>query len=333
MANEAVVFDRQESTVLRERPIPEPGPEQVSIETQRTLVSTGTELAILSGETPRGSKWDELSTYPFEPGYNNVGVVTEVGTGVDTDLVGTRVATYNPHQRQVVADVDACRPVPEGISDDEAVFFTIAEIVMNGIRRGRVSWGEAVVVYGLGLLGQFAVRIARFAGARPVVGIDVSRSRLDYLPDAPGVVALDPTTDDPGVRLREATGGRLADAVVELTGNPDVIPTEFDLLREQGRFVALGSPTGPTTFDFHEHCNAPSYEIIGAHNGSHPPQATPGTPWTQQRHAELYFDLVAEGVIDPTALVSHSEPAANAPDLYELLVEDRSRAMGVVLEW
>jgi threonine dehydrogenase-like Zn-dependent dehydrogenase len=333
MTNEAVVFDGPKSVVFEERPSPEPGPEQVAIETRRTLVSTGTELAILSGEAPPGSTWDELSSYPFEPGYNNVGVITKIGENVDDDLLDTRVATYNPHQRRVVADVEQCRPVPNGVSDEEAVFFTIAEIVMNGVRRGRVSWGETVAVYGLGLLGQFAARIAHFAGARPVIGIDISRSRLDFLPDEPGFFGLDPTTGDVSERVADVTDGRLADVVVEMTGNPDVIPTEFDLLRGQGRFVVLSSPTGPSTIDLHERCNAPSYEIIGAHNSSHPPRETPGTPWTQKRHAELYFDLVAERTIDPHPLASHSEPAENAPELYDLLLSDRSEAMGVVLEW
>jgi threonine dehydrogenase-like Zn-dependent dehydrogenase len=166
-----------------------------------------------------------------------------------------------------------------------------------------------------------------------VIGIDISRSRLDFLPDEPGFFGLDPTTGDVSERVADVTDGRLADVVVEMTGNPDVIPTEFDLLRGQGRFVVLSSPTGPSTIDLHERCNAPSYEIIGAHNSSHPPRETPGTPWTQKRHAELYFDLVAERTIDPHPLASHSEPAENAPELYDLLLSDRSEAMGVVLEW
>lgn len=333
MTNETVVFDGPKSVAFEERPSPEPGPEQVAIDTKRTLVSTGTELAILSGEAPPGSRWDELSSYPFEPGYNNIGVVTETGENVDDDLLDTRVATYNPHQRRVVADVERCRPVPNTVSDEEAVFFTIAEIVMNGVRRGRVSWGETTVVYGLGLLGQFAARIAHFAGARPVVGIDVARSRLDFLPDESGFLGIDPTAENVDERVTDLTDGRLADVVVEMTGNPDVIPTEFDLLREQGRFVVLSSPTGPSTIDLHERCNAPSYEIIGAHNSSHPPRETPGAPWTQKRHAELYFDLVAERTVDPGLLVSHSEPAENAPELYDHLLSNRSEAMGVVLEW
>ena len=121
--------------------------------------------------------------------------------------------------------------------------------------------------------------------------------------------------------------------VFELTGNPDVITDEFDVLRDQGRFVVLSSPRGETPFDFHDYCNAGSYAIIGAHNASHPSVATPDNPWTQHRHAELYFDLVADGSLEVESLVSHTEPYNEAPRLYDELLEDRSTAMGVVLEW
>lgn len=126
----------------------------------------------------------------------------------------------------------------------------------------------------------------------------------------------------------------MADVVFEVTGNPDIIPKEFEALRPQGRMVLLSSPTGPTaSFDFHDLCNSPSYSIIGAHNGSHPDNATPYNQWTQHRHAELFFDYLADGELELAPLISHRAPYAKAPELYAMLLEDRSRAMGVILEW
>ncbi|WP_207592306.1 zinc-binding dehydrogenase [Halomontanus rarus] len=331
--NPTVVFTDVETVEIENRAVPEPEPDQVLISTDRTLVSTGTELTVLSGDVPQGSAWDDHIEYPFTPGYNNVGTVVEVGSNVEDITEGQRVATYGSHAAYVCADAEACRPVPDGVSDDEAVFFTIAEIVMNGVRRSDLTWGERAAVYGLGLLGQLAVRVSQTAGARPVVGLDVAESRLEYLPDVPGVAGANPIEDDAEEVVREAAGGSLADVVFEVTGNPDVITDELDVLREQGRFVVLSSPRGETTFDFHDHCNSPSYTIVGAHNSSHPPVATPATPWTQQRHAALFFELVADGSLEVESLVSHREAADEAPGLYETLLADRTDAMGVVLEW
>ncbi|MBI4530470.1 MAG: hypothetical protein HY709_03010 [Candidatus Latescibacteria bacterium] len=51
------------------------------------------------------------------------------------------------------------------------------------------------------------------------------------------------------------------------------------------------------------------------------------------RHAELFFDLIADGELLIEPLISHRERYAEAPRLYEMLLQDRSQAMGVILEW
>ena len=333
MSNTTVVFTDEETVEVEEREVPEPGPEQVLIETERTLVSTGTELTVLSGDVPPGSAWDTHIEYPFTPGYNNVGTVIEAGENVEEVDVGQRVATYGSHAAYVCTGASGCRPVPDDVTDDEAVFFTIAEIVMNGVRRSRLDWGEATVVNGLGLLGQIAVRTAQAAGARPVIGSDLAESRLEYLPDSPGVYAANPSENPPEEVVQEATGGRLADVVFEVTGVPGAITDELEALRRMGRFVVLSSPRGETTFDFHDHCNSTSYEIIGAHNNSHPPVETPQNPWTQHRHAELFFEYLGDDTFEVESLVSHRESPEDAPELYDSLLEDRTDVMGVVIDW
>jgi len=329
--NPCVVFDGERDVTVADRPVPDPGAGEVLIETDLTLVSTGTELTHLTRSYPEDSDWS--TGYPFHPGYNNVGRVVAVGDGVEAVAEGDRVATYSGHRAYVVADADDCRPIPNDIDDGAAVYFTIAEIVMNGIRRGRLTWGETVAVYGLGLLGQMAVRVARFAGAGTVVGLDVAADRLDYLPEGSSVAGVEPGTDDWTDRFEAATAGRPADVVYEVTGAPDAIPGEFRLLRDRGRLVVLSSPRGTTEFDFHSLCHARGYEIIGAHNRTHPAGDDPDDPWTQHRHATLFFRALADGRLSVTDLTSHRRPYADAPELYGMLLEDRSQALGVVLEW
>lgn len=332
--NDRIVFPEPETVTIEEQPIPEPGPNEVLIETERTLVSTGTELANLTNQTGE-------TAYPFTPGYNNIGTVIECGDHRTEELLGKRVASYGDHAQYVLASeprpsvsaFQTYRPVPDSVSVDEAVFFTIAEIVMNGLRRGSVEWGETVVVFGLGLLGQFATRLCHFAGARPVVGVDIAESRLSWLPDRSGITALNGSEEDYLDSLQTMTDGDLADVVFELTGIPDAIPDEFDALGEYGRFVILSSPRGETRFNFNQRCSSPSHRIIGAHNNSHPSVATPDNPWTHQRHAELFFDLVRTGDLDVAPLISDRRSYTDAPDIYESLLSDRRQAMGIVFEW
>jgi len=332
MSNPTVVFPAPHEVELQDRERPTPGEHEVAIESQTSTVSTGTEITVLSGEYPDNSAWDEYGEYPFVTGYSNVGTVVEAGSEADIE-VGQRVVTLTPHAAYVTARAEDCVAVPDGVGDREASAFAIARIVMNGLRRGRVDWGETVVVYGCGILGQFAVRLCRLAGAETVVGVDVADSRLAHLPDESGVVAVNASEENPADVVSEHTGGRMADVAFEVTGNPDAIPGEFDVLREQGRLVLLSSPRGKTTLDYHDHVNAPSHEIIGAHMTSHPDVATPQNPWTVERHTELYFSYLQQARLSVADLFTHVREYERAPDLYRDLLDDRTQAMGVQIEW
>jgi 2-desacetyl-2-hydroxyethyl bacteriochlorophyllide A dehydrogenase len=291
------------------------------------------------GDFRRGSDWASLAQYPLYPGYSNVGTVIDAGADVDQSLIGTRVASFSRHSRFVVVSLDGeghRRPrfLPDDVDDEDAAFFTLAEVAMNGIRRGAVTWGESVVVYGLGILGHLVVRLCRVGGARPVVAIDVAQTRLEALPGGTLVVGVNAETDDAADVVKQATKERMADVVFEVTGNPELIPTEVECLRDQGRFVILSSPRGdPTLFDFHDLCNRKSVSIVGAHYYSHPAEGNLDNPWTWTRHAELFFDLLSSGELDLRGLVTHRFSYEDVEDAYAQLAEDRSSAIGVVLTW
>lgn len=331
--NVVVIFKKPSNVVLETEPIPKLKNEQVLIKTSKTLISTGTELTILSGKFPKDSAWAKYGVFPFHPGYDNVGIVVEVGKKVNKELAGKRVATHNAHAKYVCSNYENLRFIPDKVSDEEAAFFTIAEIVTNSVRRANVRLGESVVIYGAGLLGQLTVRICRLSGARPVMVVDVSNQRLEMLPQDPSIVKINPKEVDVEKTVSSHTRERMADVVFEVTGNPDLIPSEFKVLHKQGRFIVLSSPQGPTMFDFHDLCNSPSYTIIGTHNLSHPPVETFDNPWTAKRNCELFFDLIVTGEINVKGLITHRDSYEKAPELYAMLLKDRTQAMGVILDW
>ena len=331
--NPTVVFTSPRQVEVEDRPVPKPGPGEVLIRTRCSLVSIGTELSVLDGESPSGEAWKSLRKYPYVPGYDNVGVVVDVGEGVDPGWMSKRISSWGGHTAYATVGTDRCWTVPDTVGDEDAAFLSLAHVALNGMRRSGLVFGEAAVVYGLGIIGQITAQLCRFAGARPVVGVDLSPWRVGFLPKKTGILGVAGADADVKKAVETATAGRMADVVFEVTGNPGVIPTEFEALHPQGRIVILSSPRDATLFDFHDLCNAMSTTIIGAHNFSHPRVATPGNPWTWGRHAEMFFDLAAAGEVAVAPLISHRESFQNAPDLYEMLLHDRSQAMGVLLTW
>jgi 2-desacetyl-2-hydroxyethyl bacteriochlorophyllide A dehydrogenase len=335
MNNPAVCFEAPRKVVLADAEVPTPVEGELLVESTASLISTGTELTALSADDPPGTVWASLRRFPNTPGYCNAGRVVAAGSNTDRDWIGKRVASGARHTRYGVIPTGTARPLPpDEISDGEAAFCSLAETVMNGVRRGGVAWGESVVIFGMGLLGQLAVRICRLAGARPVFAVDVAEQRLGLVPDDPGVIRIRADREDVLEAVSRATHGRMADVAFEVTGVSDLIPDEIVVLHPQGRFVVLSSPRGKgTLFNFHDLCNRPSYTIIGAHTFSQPEAPTLERPWTAARNAELFFALLSDGKLDLEPLISHRYSYRDAPEAYAMLLSDRSQAMGVILDW
>ena len=333
-ANPTVVFTAPLRVEVQDLPAPEPGPGMLLIRTRCTLISTGTELSCLDGTQPRGHVWSSYGSFPSRPGYSNVGTVIGAGAGVDPAWIGRRVASWGGHSAYVTAAPEQCRAIGDDVTDEDATFATLGIIALNGVRRGYLSFGESAVVYGLGVVGNLAAQVCAFAGAFPVIGVELAEKRLSLLRELPGAVAVNASAADVPAAVEAATGGRKADVVYECTGNGQLIAKEMEVLRRQGRIVIVSSPlTATHEFDFHDLCNSPSLTIIGAHNSSHPPHATPDNPWTVQRDTGFFFELLEAGRLKVSHLISHREPVEDAPALYRMLLKDRGSAMGVILRW
>lgn len=312
---------------------PVPGANEVRIQTEYSLISTGTELTQLYAAADADSSWQPLLTYPLLPGYSNVGRVRAVGVGVDASMIGQRVVSLARHAQTVCRSVFEVVPVPESVSAEEAVFAVIAQIAMGGVRFSRIRLGETVAVFGAGLIGQFAARLARLSGAGSVFVWDHSPLRLRLLPDDSGVY---PSTEDPeaaGAFIRRINRGSAADLVFDATGDPTRIAAEVDALEEHGRLVILSSPRGRSALDLNT-VNLRGLSIIGAHNATvHMPPGVPGEPFTLRRDLQDFLERLADHTLSVASLITHRFPADRAPEAYHLLAENRREALGVLLDW
>jgi len=336
MIGKRVVFTKPKQVEIQDYEVPSPSKGQVLIRTKLTLISTGTELTALSGNFSPTSYWATYVKYPFLPGYSNYGVVEEVGK--ETKLnVGDRVVSSSPHAQYVVSDEAEAFRVPDGISDEEAPFFNLAATVMNSIRLARVSMGEAVVVVGLGILGQLACQFARVSGAYPVMCADISGYRLELAKRLGANAVIKGNDEKKWIDdVRSITRGRMADAVFEVTGNPDAIPHEIPLLKRQGRLIILSSPRGPTTMDFHDLVNAPSTVIMGTHATSQPTCETPYNQWTMARNVELFFEMLLDRMVSVKEMVSEVIRFEEAREVYERLSDPfgyRLNVMATLLDF
>ncbi len=333
LTTQRVVFRGPRDAYIEESPLSEPGQGQVLIRSLCSLISTGTELTAYSGDFPPDSAWARYIRYPWVAGYANVGAVVACGPDVDNVREGQHVLNTGPHASLVLADADRLVLVPDGVSDEDASFLVLSTISLIGIRLAQISLGETVVVQGAGLVGQFAAQYARLSGGWPVIAVDLAESRLATARAHGATHTLVGGRPELPDDIRGLSKGRLADVAIEATGNPKAIAGLFRCVRRRGRVILLGSPRGKSEVDFHDEVHTFGLQIIGAHNSVHPGTGTPYNEWTQARDGELFMDLLSAKQITVSDLISHRYPWREAPAAYEMLLTDRTRAMGVLLDW
>src|SRR5204862_419180 len=146
------------------------------------------------------------------------------------------------------------------VDAETAAFATLAEIVMGGVRRSRLAFGESVVIVGAGLLGQLAAHFCRVAGAWPIIVLDPAERRLESARRMGATAALPLSSADARGAVEQRTRARMADVVFEVTGSPAAMPGAVKLARRLGRVVLLGSPRGPVSVDLHDEVHSYSLE-------------------------------------------------------------------------
>jgi alcohol dehydrogenase len=127
-----------------------------------------------------------------------------------------------------------------------------AALLANAIewlkRKGGVEIGDTVLIQGSGPQGLAAVIVARECGAGQILvtGLSRDRARLDLARRLGADITVDADREDVVERVRELTGGRLVDVVLEVTGSPTAIVASTQLVRPMGTLVLAGQ-TGRDT--------------------------------------------------------------------------------------
>ena len=351
------VLLRAGKAVVEEVPEPSATPGRVLVRTAFSLVSAGTERAVLEGtakqtllaaagdtgalgkalgvlrrEGPAGLL-DRLRTRltPPEavPGYAASGVVESVGRGIADLPPGTAVACagagYACHAERIAVPRLLVTPVPAGVTLEEAAFTTLGAIALQGVRRSGIAVGESAVVLGLGLIGTLTAQILRAAGA-VVLGFDADRERAARARDL-GITAFDLAARDPRDEVPRATGGLFADAVLVCAASDgsEVTNLGLRLARKKGRVVLVGA-TGldvDRSLIYEKELDLLMSTSYGP--GRYDPvyeeqghdYPVAYVRWTEQRNMGAFLRLVQEGRVLLRPLIDAIVPLASASVAYE----------------
>ena len=152
----------------------------VVVKSHFTTLSAGTERANLVGSSnvgPKGAK----AIYPIRLGYNCAGEVVKVGKKVESIKVGDRVVVYwSVHANyNIVPENRVVKIEYDNISYEQAAISFISTFPLAAIRKTRLEIGESLMVMGLGILGQIAIKLAKIGGACPIIACDPIKERRE----------------------------------------------------------------------------------------------------------------------------------------------------------
>jgi threonine dehydrogenase-like Zn-dependent dehydrogenase len=195
-----------------------------------------------------------------------------------------------------------------------------------------------VAVAGLGLVGNLAAQLAGLQGGR-VIGLDISKRRLDLAQTCGVELTVNPAQDDAKARVEELTGGAGVHTLIDATGSPEAIISNLPLIGWLGELILLGSPRGEYQTDvtdvlnYVHICSQGSIRFKGAHEWQYPLYQERFNKHSFERNSQIVWRLYAEGKLRLNELITHTVKPADAPAIYEGLRNKKDEYLGCVFDW
>lgn len=320
---------------LEEKLIPHAGPGQAVIQVRLTTIC-GTDIHIVKGEYPVREG--------LTIGHEAVGVIHELGAGVEGYQIGQRVMTgaitpcgqcepclggdrsqcggplggwqlgntIDGTQAEYVliphAQANLAR-IPDALSDHQVLLLSdIASTGFAAAERGNIRLGDVVAVFAQGPIGLCATLGAKLLGASEIIAVDPDPARLAIARNFGATATLQP---GPNVaeRIRQLTKGRGVDTAIEALGVQETFENALRVLRPGGTLSSVGVYSG--------HLKVP-VEAIGAGLADHTIVTTLCLGGKERMHRLMR--LVESHRIDLTPLMTHMftlEDIAKAYAMFE----------------
>ena len=330
--------------------VPAPGPVEGSllIQTSRSLVSAGTERmlinfgragwlgkirqqpekvhAVLAKARAEGlfATWNAVRSklnQPIPLGYCQVGRVIDTG-GTDWVRVGERILSNGPHAQVVSASQGMCARIPDAVDDESAAFTPLASVALQGINLLEAKAGDKVLVMGLGLIGQLAVRILQAVGCE-VMGFDPSAERRQLAERFGARIAAE-GADPVQAALAWSNGQGVRGVLITAsTSSHELVSQAARSCASRGKVVLVGVVgLQLNRADFY------SREIMFQVSCSYGSRDS-HSPNSAQRNFRQVLEWMAAGRLSVADLITHRSPFAAAPAAYVAL--DDLKALGIVL--
>jgi len=291
----AIIVDRwQDPAELVVREVPDPPLQRGALRVDvRAAGCNFFDILMVRGE------YQMKPPFPFIPGAELAGVVTEVGPDAAGFAVGDRVlasAGLGAFASQAVVAARAAHSIPDGMSFEEGAAMPIVYPTSYAglVFRAGLRAGEWLLVHAAaGGVGLAAVQIGKALGAR-VVATAGGAEKLAVARRAGAEATIDYREPDWAERVKEATGGHGADVIYDPVGG-DVTDQSLKCIAWNGRLLVIGFAAGRIPEVKLNRVLLKNIALVGLHWGAHQMYEPERIPET----FDGLFRLYREGKIRP----------------------------------
>ena len=305
-------------------------PGSVRLRTWYSGISAGTELTAYRGSNPYLTRtWDPERRlfvegdptfgYPVQGwGYSEVGEVVEVAADVGSPAVGQVVHGIWGHRSEAVVSAAAVRDRVWNADDAiSGTFARVGSIALNAVLAAEAQLGDRVAVFGQGVIGLLATRVAVVSGAE-VVAVDTVPERLEAARAMGAAEVVIASVDGgAGAAIRAWCDGGV-DSAIELSGNDRALHEAVRSVVVDGTVVASGFYQGGAEHlrlgeEFHHN----RVRIVASQIAGTPVRL--GPRWDQPRLVRTFMEQVRRGRVDARSLVTDVVEAADVAAVFERL--------------
>jgi len=225
-----------EVLVPEQRPVPQPGPNEILIKVAAAGVN-------------RPDVLQRLGLYPVPPGASDLpgleisGEVVALGEGVTKRKIGDKVMSLvagGGYAEYCITHESHAMSVPKGMSmtDAGAIAETLMTVWHNVFERGGLKPGETLLIHGGSSgIGTMAIQMAKAHGAKVFVTVG-GQDKVDACLKLGADAAINYKTEDFVARTKELTGGKGVDVILDMVGG-DYIDRNYEAAAVEGRIVQI----------------------------------------------------------------------------------------------
>lgn len=329
MTTAAAVYRGDKHFSIKQVEVPAPGPGQVQIDVAFCGIC-GTDLHIYLGHM------DGRVGFERTIGHEMSGVISAVGAGVDGLAPGQHIVvrpldhcgdcpacnaghehichslkfigidTDGAFQQKWNVPAHTIHVLPDDLDLSHAALIEPLAVAVHDVDRGNVQPGEDVLVIGGGPIGMLVAMAAREAGASVTVS-EINENRLAFAQKT-GFTTMNPKDIDVAKAIHEATGGKGADVVFEVSGSQPGVDLMTAAAATRGRIVMVAIHATKPQIDMFQFFWR-EIELIGARV-------------YRPEDYDKAMALLAKGVVDCEAFITDIQGLSDIEAAFKALTEN-----------